>query len=112
MANITAINNFLSVYVRFLVLPIEYYTVQWLQRAGNLIRHTLRVYDITLLAYRGKFARVSVEVVLNKPLKAGYILRGKQLKIQCEGLHIMCFHCGKYGHNETTCPMKKKVKAS
>lgn len=48
-----------------------YYTVKWLERAGNQIGHTLRVDNTTLVASREKFVQVYVDVDLSKPLKAG-----------------------------------------
>lgn len=68
----TAEINFLPVWVQFSVFPVEYYTEKWLERAGNRIARTLKVDKTTLIASRGKFARVCVEVDLTKPLKAGY----------------------------------------
>lgn len=59
----------LPVWVRFLMLPIEYYSVPWLQRAGNKIGKTIKVDATTLLASRGRFARVCIEVDLRQPLK-------------------------------------------
>lgn len=54
--------NSLPLWVRFLVLPVEYYSKRWLKKAGNHIGQTVKL-DITrLLAPQGKFARVCVEV--------------------------------------------------
>lgn len=75
----------LLVWIRFPVLPVEYYTHKWLVRAGNKIGKTMKVDKATLLASRGRFARVCVEVDLKKPLKTGYRLRGEFQEIQYEG---------------------------
>lgn len=45
-----------------------------------------------------------VEIDLDKPLVASYRLRGREGKLQYEGLHDLCFMCGKYGHKEIMCP--------
>lgn len=66
----------LLVWVRFPILPVEYFNENWLVRAGNKIGRTVKVDKTTLIASRGKFARVCVEVDLKKPLKSGYDLRG------------------------------------
>lgn len=42
------------------MLSVEYYIETWLEMAGNKIGKTPRVDDTTLLASRGKFARVHV----------------------------------------------------
>lgn len=94
----------LLVWVRFPILPVEYFNEYWLMRAGNRIGRTVKVDRTTLLAARGKFARVCVEVDLTKPLKSGYMLRGKLWPVQYEGLHELCFTCGRYGHTTNICP--------
>lgn len=96
----------MPVWVRFPVLHAEYYTIQWLQRAGNKIDRALKVYDTTLIASRGKFVRVYVEIDLTKPLKAGYRLRDRTWRIQYEGLQKMFFYCGRYGHSSEDCQEK------
>lgn len=63
----------------------------------------------TLATTRGKFARVCIELDLKKSLKVGYRMRGRDWRLQYEGLHNMCFTCGKYGHSEIKCPLKTTV---
>lgn len=57
----------LLVWVRFPVLPVEYYTGIWLEQVGNKIGRTIKVDRTTSLASRGKFVRVCIDVDLNKP---------------------------------------------
>lgn len=45
-----------------------------------------------------------VEIDLRKPLLAKYKLKNKIFRIEYEGLHIICFSCGIYGHNKDSCP--------
>lgn len=66
----TVVINILPVWVKFLVLLVDYYTIKWLQTAGYRIGRTLRVDNITLITSQVKFARVCVEVNFSKPLKA------------------------------------------
>lgn len=60
------------------------------------------------LVERGKFARVSVEIDLNKKLQSRFVLRRKIFTVEYEGLDAICFLCGKYGHKENDCPDKPK----
>lgn len=62
--------------------------------------------DTTLAKSRGRFARVCIEIDLEKPLVATYKMKGKYWKLQYEGLHELCFVCGKYGHTDPRCPKK------
>lgn len=93
----------LLLWVRFQILPVDYYTNKWLERVGNKIGKTIKVDRITLLASRGKFARVCVEIDTTKPLKEGYEFRGVLQEVQYEGLHELCFNRGKYGHKALIC---------
>lgn len=99
----------MPVWVRFPVLPVECYTIRWLKQAGNHIGRTVKVDFATLLASRGRFARVCVEVDLDKPLMAGYVMRGEYYRLQYEGLADLCFTCGRYGHRSVMCLEKTTV---
>lgn len=102
----------LPVWVRFPVLPVEYYKEDWLKRAGDRIGKMIRVDDTTRALTRGKFARVCIEIKLLKPLKAGYKLRGQRWRLQYERLHDLCFICGQYGYKEVGCPKSKQPQPS
>lgn len=90
----------LLVWVIFRTLPVEYFKESQLQEPGNQIGHTIIVDSTMLATTTGKFAQVCVKVDLKKPLKARLKMRGKYWKLQYEGLHEICFLCGKYGHKE------------
>lgn len=89
--------NLLPVWVRFPILPIEYYAMGWLKRAGDNIGKTIKVDIAMLLMSKGKFACVCIEVDLEKPFKSGCQLRGEFWRLQYEGFHDICFDCGRYG---------------
>jgi hypothetical protein len=95
-----------AVWVRISGLPIEYYDAKILHYIGNRIGQTVKVDRNTLLQERGKYARVCVEVDLNKPLLAMFELKGEVYKVEYEGLHMLCRRCGKFGHYVEGCPDK------
>lgn len=64
---------------------------------------------MTLAISRGKFARVGMEIDLNKPLRSQFRIRGKDWYIQYEGLHNFFFDCGIYNHNDYAGPGKTKM---
>lgn len=105
----TAKIDFLLVWVRFSVLPIEYYTGKWLKRAWNKIGCTIKVDKTTLLASRDKFVRVCIEIDLIKLLKAGYKLRRVLQEIQYEDLHELCFQRGRYGRRLNIRPARTQL---
>ena len=52
---------------------------------------------------RGRFARIAVRISLVKPLVSQVELNGRVQKIEYEGLPVICFKCGRYGHNSGDC---------
>lgn len=56
--------------------------------AVNKIGRTIKVDRTTLMASKGKFARVCIEVDLTKSLKAGYRFRGEMLGYCMSGYTI------------------------
>ncbi|XVF50455.1 hypothetical protein PTKIN_Ptkin04bG0102100 [Pterospermum kingtungense] len=58
----------------------------------------------TDLVSKGKFARLCVEIDITKPLLVKFKLRRRIRKIEYEGIHLVCFNCGVYGHRKDTCP--------
>lgn len=102
----------LPVWVRFPDLPVQYFDEEWLRKAGDEMGRTLKVDDTTRATARGRFARVCVEIDMGKPLRANYKMKGKNYRLQYEGLHDLCFTCGKYGHREAGCPLKPTADSS
>ncbi|CAN1140994.1 hypothetical protein LINPERHAP2_LOCUS12202, partial [Linum perenne] len=66
-----------------------------------------RVDGTTLFGNQGNYARICVEVDLHKPLLSKYWLRHRVRRIEYEGLHEICFTCGRYGHEAKDCPSTK-----
>lgn len=91
------------VWVRLPDLPIEYYDHDFLFRIGEKIGKPMKIDSATSLTSRGKFARLCVEVDITKPLLAKFWLRRKVRRIEYEGIHLVCFNCGIYGHSQDAC---------
>ncbi|KAL5169689.1 hypothetical protein HKD37_11G031549 [Glycine soja] len=47
---------------------------------------------------KGKFARICVELDLEKPSESHIYERDYKLNLEYEGLDSICFHCGRFGH--------------
>ncbi|CAN1177210.1 hypothetical protein LINPERHAP2_LOCUS32967 [Linum perenne] len=93
----------LRVWVRLPGLPFEYFDNSILKIIGDRIGRTVRIDHTTLEGSRGNFARICVEVDLSKPLLSKYRLRRRVRRIEYEGLHVICFNCGCYGHKDEAC---------
>lgn len=98
-----------AVWVRLPRLPGDYYDRKFFFSLGNKIGKAIKVDEMTLRRERTMFARLCVEVDLNAPLLPSYIVDGNALKIEYEGLHLICFGCGKFGHSKEFCPARKDV---
>ncbi|KAF7837882.1 ribonuclease H [Senna tora] len=73
---------------------------------------TLKIDPTTSITTRGKFARISVEINLKKKLIPHVVIRGRCYSVEYEGLHLICFHCGKYGHQKGQCSELKRQDTS
>ncbi|CAN1188285.1 hypothetical protein LINPERHAP1_LOCUS17868 [Linum perenne] len=52
---------------------------------------------------RGNYARICVRVDLSKKLLSKYKLLHRIRHVEYEGLHVVCFKCGIYGHTIDIC---------
>lgn len=92
-----------AIWVRIPHLLMELYNSQFLGRIGSSPGTMLKVDRLTSIHSRGQYARICVEIDLEKPLKSFIVIRGHKILIEYEGLHLICFHCGRYGHKSTQC---------
>lgn len=99
----------IAAWVRVPLLPLEFFNAESLSMIGNLIGKTLKVDSVTYLKERGRFARICVELDLAKSLTPAIRIFGKARSIEYEGLHLICFHCGRYGHHQELCPDRQNV---
>ncbi|XP_061336788.1 uncharacterized protein LOC133283879 [Gastrolobium bilobum] len=102
----------LDVRIRISGLPMEFYTSQHLRNIGDLFGKTLKIDRNSIrksdagdgvVTERAKFARICVEVDLSKGFLSKFNLINKVYTVGYEGLHMICFACGKYGHRRDTC---------
>ncbi|XP_061354838.1 uncharacterized protein At4g02000-like [Gastrolobium bilobum] len=103
----------LAIWIRILGLPVEYYTTHLLWSIGNMFGRTLKI-DKNSLSKTGsrveettkhaKFARICVEVNLSKKFLSKFKIGNRYFNVAYEGLHLICFGCGRYGHRKDLCP--------
>lgn len=103
-----------AVWIRIPALPIEYYDKRVLWKIGNCLGRTVKVDANTLrrkedtmeecfVTERARFARVCIEVDLRKTLVSKFELNCREYRVEYEGLHLICFNCGCFGHNKEQC---------
>jgi len=102
----------LTAWVRIPRLSVEYFNKFFLlEKIGKKIGRVIRVDDTTANVERGQYTRLCVDVDLTKPLLSKFRLNGRVWRIQYEGLKLICFHCGKYGHKDDVCPLSSTVQS-
>lgn len=87
-------------------LPIEYYEESVLRDIGRAIGPVLRVDTNTTLEAKGSFARLCVQVNLDKPIVKAIKVGGIRQPVQYEGISSLCFFCGRVGHKAKGCPYR------
>ncbi|XP_019171914.1 PREDICTED: uncharacterized protein LOC109167348 [Ipomoea nil] len=90
-------------WVRVPSLPAEYYNSIFLRKLGNRIGRIVGVDQATSQVSRGMFARFCVELDMRKPLVSKFTYAGKVRYVAYEGMHMVCFACGLYGHEKEAC---------
>ncbi|XP_028067156.1 uncharacterized protein LOC114269963 [Camellia sinensis] len=95
-----------DVWVRFPELPIKYFQEKVLYTIAKQLGRPLKIDLTTSMATRGKFARVRIEMDLNKPLCPKFLLGKKSYSIEYESIHSFCFHCGRVDHRKEFCRHK------
>ena len=53
---------------------------------------------------RGKFARLCIQVDVDKPLITTVMIGKLQQTVTYEGIHNLFFECGRMGHKREACP--------
>ncbi|PNX86870.1 hypothetical protein L195_g042953 [Trifolium pratense] len=91
------------VWIRFPGLNLFYYDESILMALAAAVGKPIKVDSNTLDVKRGRFARVCVEINLNKPVIGKVWLRGHWYHVEYEGLHRICTTCGCYGHLTRQC---------
>ncbi|RYR67750.1 hypothetical protein Ahy_A03g014148 [Arachis hypogaea] len=78
------------------------------EKVEKSIGTMLKVDEYTSIHSRGKFARICMKIDLRKKLVPSFSALGKEFRLEYEGLHLICFNCGRYIHKYDGCSEKMK----
>lgn len=90
-------------WVRIPTFPIELCNAKYLYRVGSKISTMLKIDSLTSVHSRARFARICVEIDLRKQLVPKIKVLNYEFSLEYEGVHLICFRCGIYGHREEMC---------
>nr|POE91691.1 uncharacterized protein CFP56_53058 [Quercus suber] len=99
-ANVTS----MAVWVRLHALPMELYETEVLKQIGDSIGKVLRIDSQTAMEARGKYARLCLQIDINKPLINTVLIGRFEQPVTYEGIQKLCFPCGRIGHKKDVCP--------
>nr|XP_023914204.1 uncharacterized protein LOC112025751 [Quercus suber] len=103
------------VWVRFPELPIEFYDAMVLKKIGSAIGPVLRIDSYPVSGSRRSYARLCIQVDLDKPLINIVKIGRLRQKVMYEGISSLCFCCRCIGHKNENCCYEiqpKKVEAA
>ncbi|XP_050254456.1 uncharacterized protein LOC126700356 [Quercus robur] len=97
-----------AMWVRLPELPIELYDASMLREIGSAIGPMLRIDSYTTFESRGSYARLCIQIDIDKPLiKSIWVGRLIQ-QVLYEDISSLCFCCGRLGHKQDNCPYRVK----
>ena len=76
---------------------------------GEKIGKLVKIDEVTSLVSRDHFARMCMEIDLEKPLISKSQLRHKERKIEYESIHLVCFSCGRFNYRNDECPSRQET---
>ncbi|XP_023873886.2 uncharacterized protein LOC111986484 [Quercus suber] len=94
----TANISLIAIWIRLNELPIELYETEVLKEIGESIGKVLRIDSHTAMEARGRYARICVQININKPLINSILIRRFEQVVTYEGIQRLCFSCGRVGH--------------
>lgn len=90
-------------WIRLAKMNIHYYHKNIIRRLGGIVGPVIRIDYKTVEAQQGKYARMAVEIDLQKPLVSRFNFNGRVQKVEYEYMPTICFGCGKFGHYRDAC---------
>ncbi|XP_075670361.1 uncharacterized protein LOC142640156 [Castanea sativa] len=104
----TASVTSIAMWIRLNELPIEYYETQKLEQIGSTIGTVLKIDTHTAVEARGRYARLCVQLDVNKPFITSIQISEFEQFVNYEGIQRLCFSCGCLGHRKESCPYSIK----
>ena len=79
-----------------------------LKQVGEAIGKVLHIDSYTAMEARGRYARLCIQLDVTKPLINSVLIVRFEQPMVYEGIHKLCFSCGRLGHRKESCPLTVK----
>lgn len=86
--------------------------MELLKQIGKSVGHVLRIDTHTATKTRGRYARLCIQVDINKPFITLIVLGGREQPICYEGIYWLCYACDQIGHRKEACPYVVRANSS
>ena len=98
----------IAVWVSLHALPMELYEVEVLKQIGEAIGRVLQIDSQIAMEARGRYARLCIQLDITKPFINTVLIGRFEQSVVYEGIHSLCFSCGRIGHRKEACPLTIK----
>lgn len=75
-----------------------------LKEIGEVVGKVLRIDTHMALEARGRYARLCVQIDVDKPLITTILIGKLEQHVLYERIQKLCFRCGRVGHRRESCP--------
>ena len=89
-----------AVWVRFPELPIEFFDLEVPKEIGSAVGPVLRIDSYTANGSRGSYARLCIQVDIDRPLIKSIRIGRMVQQVLYEGISSLCFCCVRLGHKQ------------
>ena len=96
--------SLIAIWIRLNGLPIELYEAGVLKQLGGAIGRVLRIDTPMTMEVRGKYARLCVQIDVNKPLINTILIGWFEQAVVYEGIQKLCFSYGRISHRKEARP--------
>lgn len=84
-------------------MPIKFYDMEVLKEIDSAIGPVLRIDSYTATSSQGSYARLCIQIDLEKPLINSIRIGKLVQQVKYEGVYPLCFYCGLLGHKQESC---------
>lgn len=96
--------SYAVIWLRLPVLPGEFYDLNILRKVGQKVKTLLKIDSCTSTTFKGRYARVYVQVPTEQPLIQYIYIGAHKQVIHYKGFGLLCITCGRLGLQSRVCP--------